>query len=1130
MPTLNTEIERPLATVEKLQAENDELRLRLQEAEETIAAIRSGAVDALVVEEPTGHRIYTLQGADRPYRLFVEEMQQGAATLHADGTIAWCNRQLGEMLKTPPEKLLGAALGDFVSSESRAVYDNLLWQGKTHAGRGQAQLQRGGGGLVPAYFTFNALPKDCGAAIGVLVTDQTSLKHHEELTAAHAALRLSEERLRLAHQVARMGTFEWNIQTGANIWEPELEAMYGLPPGGFPGTQPAWEALVHPDDRDEVLRRVSQALETGSFDGEWRVVWPDGSVHWLAGRATIVKDKSGRPLKLFGVNIDITERREAEEALRESQARLEAQLADTTVLARVSSEMVHGENVQAVYESIMDAAVSIMCSDYASMQMLHPERGNGGELRLLAFRGFNPQVAKFWEWVRTDSRCTCAIALNTKQRCVEPDVENSRVMAGTPDQATYLQAGIHAVQSTPLLSRGGKLVGMISTHWRRPHQPSQRDFRLLDVLTRQAADLLERKQAEQALRDSERRFREMIDALPVVIYTTDAEGRLTHFNPAAVEFSGHTPTLGSDQWCVSFKLYHADGTPMAHDECPMAIALKEGRVIRGAEAIAERPDGRRAWFTPYPTPLRDDAGRIIGGINMLVDITERKQVEQALRRSEQDLRDFFDNATVGLHCVGPDGIILRANQTELDMLGYERDEYVGRHIAEFHADTDVINGILQCLAAGEALYEHPARLRCKDGSIRDVLINSNVLWENGKFIHTRCFTRDITERKQADESRARLAAIVSSSEDAIISKDLNGIITSWNLGAERLFGYTPQETVGQPVTMLIPPDHLDEERSILERIRSGQAFDHFETVRCRKDGALLDISLTVSPIRNDRGEVVGASKIARDISHRKRNEEALRQAQTLLADRAGQLEQAVAERTVELSATNKQLEAFAYSVAHDLRAPVRSMEGFSAMLLEEAGASLSEAGQDFAKRINRAAQFMDSLLMDLLTFSSTAQQRVELAPVKLETVVKSVLSRLEKDIQETNARVETSGPWPTVLAHEPTLGQVLFNLVNNALKFVAPETRPVVQVRAEEVPSGEEGRVRVWVEDEGIGIAPEHQEQVFRLFARLHGEQYPGTGVGLAIVQKGIERMGGRVGVESAPGQGSRFWFELRRG
>ena len=226
-----------------------------------------------------------------------------------------------------------------------------------------------------------------------------------------------------------------------------------------------------------------------------------------------------------------------------------------------------------------------------------------------------------------------------------------------------------------------------------------------------------------------------------------------------------------------------------------------------------------------------------------------------------------------------------------------------------------------------------------------------------------------------------------------------------------------------------------------------------------------------------------------------------------------------------MTAINKQLEAFVYSIAHDLRAPLRAMQGFSTMLVEEAGPALNEAGRNFAQRISRSAQFMDALLADLLAFSRIAQERIELVPLGLENIVKSTVSRLEKEIQEKNARVEIAGPWPTVVAHEPTLGQVLTNLVGNALKFVQPETPPLIRLR----PEDQGGFVRVWIEDNGIGIAPEHQDQIFRLFARLHGETYVGTGIGLAIVQKGIERMGGRVGVESTPGQGSRFWFELRK-
>jgi PAS domain S-box-containing protein len=271
---------------------------------------------------------------------------------------------------------------------------------------------------------------------------------------------------------------------------------------------------------------------------------------------------------------------------------------------------------------------------------------------------------------------------------------------------------------------------------------------------------------------------------------------------------------------------------------------------------------------------------------LATEIAERQTLEQALRRKEQELADFFDHAPMALHWVGPDGIILHVNEAELRLLGYSRDDYVGHHIAEFHADPHVIADILRRLHAGEELHDYEARLVCKDGTIKQVLIDSNVLWEQGQFIHTRCFTRDITAQQGAKETRERLAASVDSSDEAIIGQTLEGIITSWNQGAERLYGYTAAEVLGQPLARLIPPALPAELPQLLARLQRGERIEHYETQRLHKDGTRRDVSLTISPIRHSAGQIIGASKIARDITARQQAEAAQRflaEASTLLA-------------------------------------------------------------------------------------------------------------------------------------------------------------------------------------------------------------------------------------------------------
>src|ERR1051325_7458000 len=210
-----------------------------------------------------------------------------------------------------------------------------------------------------------------------------------------------------------------------------------------------------------------------------------------------------------------------------------------------------------------------------------------------------------------------------------------------------------------------------------------------------------------------------------------------------------------------------------------------------------------------------------------------------LEQREKELADFIENAVVPIHWVGEDGTILWANRAEMRLLGYPPAEYIGHNIAEFHVDAAVIEDILRRLKKNEELEGCQARLRCKDGSIRYVSMNSNVYREAGRFIHTRCVTLDITEQKKSIEVFERHAAIVESSDDAILSKDLDGIIQSWNRGAQRIFGYTPEETIGQHISMLAPQEHADEIPDILTRITRGERVDHYETKRKTKDGRIL---------------------------------------------------------------------------------------------------------------------------------------------------------------------------------------------------------------------------------------------------------------------------------------------------
>ena len=479
--------------------------------------------------------------------------------------------------------------------------------------------------------------------------------------------------------------------------------------------------------------------------------------------------------------------------------------------------------------------------------------------------------------------------------------------------------------------------------------------------------------------------------------------------------------------------------------------------------------------------------------------------EADLQQRERELTDFLENAAVALHRVAEDGTILWANRAELSLLGYSREEYVGHNIAEFHVSEPVIHDILHRLKRNEELREHESQLRCKDGSTRYVSINSSVYSEERRFVHTRCVTRDITQDKAISELRERLAAIVESSDDAIISKDLNGIIQSWNRGAERIFGYKADEIVGKHISTLAPPDCSDEIPDILQRIARGERVDHYETKRITKAGKILKVSLTISPVRDGSGRIIGASKVARDITERAGQEEALREANAALTRSNGDLQQ------------------FAYSASHDLQEPLRMVATYSEMLKKHYSGKLGRSGDQYIGYTVQGALRMEQLLRDLRAYAQASASGLEPAEdVNAGDVLEKALANLEAAIQESGASI-SHAPLPSVRMYEFQLQQLFQNLIGNSIRFRTADP-PRIHVAAER-------RGAEWlfsVQDNGISIEPEYKEQIFGLFQRLHNAtEYPGTGMGLAICQRIVERARGRIWVDSERGRGATFLFTI---
>jgi two-component system, chemotaxis family, CheB/CheR fusion protein len=642
-------------------------------------------------------------------------------------------------------------------------------------------------------------------------------------------------------------------------------------------------------------------------------------------------------------------------------------------------------------------------------------------------------------------------------------------------------------------------------------------------------EALERKTEE--LQQQREWFQVTLASIADAVITTDVEGKVTYLNPVAESMTG---------WSSA----QAQGEPLARVfqiineytrqtvENPIGKVLQTGKTVGlpNHTALTDR-NGRVIAIEDSAAPIRDAQGNIAGAVMVFRDVSSRRQAEDSVRVSEERLRAIFDQAAVGIVVADVNGRFLQANQKFCDVLGYSLDELRQLTFAHTTHPEDVAAMRARTRALFDGRVSHSAferRYLRKDGAAIWGRTTLTLLRQaHGEAEWCIGVVEDVTERRETEralrDARAYaaeigrgLAAIVESSDDAIISKTLEGVITSWNRGAERLFGYTAEEVIGKSVTLLIPPNQIDEEPAILEKLRRGERIDHYETVRIRKDGTVLHVSLTVSPIKDDTGTIIGASKIARDITQRKREEEKLHQEISI---------REAAEAA--LRAADQRKDEFLATLAHELRNPLAPIR--QAALIFKAPKATEAQKRWSSEVISRQVQHMSLLLEDLLDISRITHGTLELRTevVELAEIVQAAVEGARPTIDAKGHDFSTELPREPVhfLADPLRLAQVLSNLLTNAAKYTEPGGR--IRLRA----SCTADTVTIDVVDNGIGLPPHALTNIFTMFSQVAASRdhsQGGLGIGLALAKGLTELHGGEIEARSAGiGQGSDFIVRL---
>jgi PAS domain S-box-containing protein len=641
----------------------------------------------------------------------------------------------------------------------------------------------------------------------------------------------------------------------------------------------------------------------------------------------------------------------------------------------------------------------------------------------------------------------------------------------------------------------------------------------------------------------------LFDTAPVGIAVIDAEGRIVETNPDAERILGGIKAAHEQRPPVEqgWQVLRPDGTPMPRAEYPSVRALSEGIPIDAAEMGVVRPDGATIWLkvTAAPLPLAP-----YGVVAVYTDITTLREVQESLRAGEQRLRYALDAVSDGAWDWNIQTGALSYSEGWLHKLGYAPEDAVANiSFWESLVHPEDMARVQEALAAHFAgrtpMYVCENRLRTKWGEYRHNLDRGRVVeWDaEGRPLRMVGADTDITERMQHEAELAQLAAIVESSDDAIVSNDQDGTLVSWNQGAVQLYGYRAEEAVGQPAAMLFAAGREAEAAALLARVLGGQVVRHHETQHVDRSGNIMDVALTISPLRGRDGVVRGTSIIARDITQQKVLERAVLQLNAELEQRVRERTAALEAALAELRETDQLKEAFLAAISHELRTPLTGVLGVAEALELQVSGPLNSRQLEHVRLLRRSGTRLLEMINSILHYTNllAGQTLVRRQVCVLEDIGMAAVRKVQAQAQLKLLAVEFMIE-PRDLAMEvdsEALTQLLYNLLDNAVKFTPPggavglEIRRSVPLRDMAAEQGEAESIQFVVWDTGIGIADGERARIFDAFTQVEGglaRRYEGIGLGLAYAQRMAGLLGGGVVVESAVGSGSRFVVTLPAG